>query len=399
MFESLFGRPDGVNARVGTTAPVYIPRSADSKPVQPGEYFFMKIHSAQAAFRGTIFDQIKQLVVASHVNLNHPALGNEEVFALQRSRSVNRNRAEQLGLSQNLISMVPATMPHVTVSIDFILDKENSLAKLGGLINNDTFVAAVSLAPGAAAIAKTVGGLAQKVIQTFIPAEERQPILQFSGDFNLGASDLADGYYAILGSRSADDPIPTDLPGLEVVAGGLRVNGQELPNLSYIVLEVTRVPVRTREANSGALWDKKLREAEAVVQEVVDDPFSDDASKRKAWETCTGLLQDSRALLMADPNYAEAEAAAIYKTVFKRCADLVRGGPVPPVQQIPGGPHTLGLMGPERFEPDSAQARRALAIPLDEDIAGLAERYSQESAAVADLLKDAGFVTDAAEQP
>ena len=57
------------------------------------------------------------------------------------------------------------------------------------------------------------------------------------------------------------------------------------------------------------------------------------------------------------------------------------------------------MLGPERFEPDSAQTRQALAIPLEEDVAGLAERYSAQSAAVAALLKEAGFATDAEAQP
>jgi len=317
---------------------------------------------------------------------------------LQRSRSVNRNRAEQLGLSQNLISLVPATMPHVTVSVDFILDKENSLAKLGSLINDDTFVSVVSLAPGAAAVAKTIGGLAQKVIQTFIPAQERQPILQFVGDFNLGAgaSDLADGYYAILGSRSTDDPIPMDLSRLEVAQDGLLLDGQPIPNLSYVVLDVTRLPVRTREANNGALWDKKLREAESAIQDVVDDPFADDARKREAWSKCGSLLQEARALLMADPNYAEGEAAAIYKTVYKQCADLVRGGPPAMMHRPADIQHATGLES-KRFEPDTLQARQALGISSDEDIAAVAGEYAEQSAAVASVLKDAGLLSDAEE--
>ena len=89
--------------RTGTTAAIYLPRSAESKPVLPGEYFLIKVHSAQAAFRGTIFDQVNQLVVTSKVNLHHPALGPQEIFAIQRALAIKKNQAEQLGLSPNLI--------------------------------------------------------------------------------------------------------------------------------------------------------------------------------------------------------------------------------------------------------------------------------------------------------
>ena len=208
----LFGTSDPVRVKTGTTSPIYIPRTAGPVQVNPGDYFWIKVHSAQAAFRGSFFEQIKQLVVTSKVNLNHPLLGNEDFHAIQRSREVKKNRAEQLGLSSNLVSLVPATMSHVSISIEFIIDKENSLAKMGNLVNDDSFLAAVSLAPGAVAVAKTVGGLAQKIIQTFIPAEQRQPILQFAGDFDVGgtagASSLQDGYYAILGSRDEENPLP-----------------------------------------------------------------------------------------------------------------------------------------------------------------------------------------------
>jgi len=183
---SLFGRGNSpANVRTGTTAPMHVPRAGAPQTVKPGEYFIIKVHSAQAAFRGSIFEQVKQLVVTSRVNLHHAVLGNEEVYAIQRARDVHRDRAEQLGLSQNLIWLVPATMPHVSVSIEFILDKENRLAALTSLVNDDSFLRVVSLAPPAAAVAKSVGQLAQKIVQTFIPAEQRQPILQFSGDFNL----------------------------------------------------------------------------------------------------------------------------------------------------------------------------------------------------------------------
>jgi len=64
------------NTKLGTTAPIFVPRGAGPAPVEPGDYFWIKIHSAQAAFRGSIFDQVKQLLVTSKVNLNHPVLGN-----------------------------------------------------------------------------------------------------------------------------------------------------------------------------------------------------------------------------------------------------------------------------------------------------------------------------------
>jgi hypothetical protein len=214
--ETMFGNPSP-HVVVGTTSPQFIPRDDGGKPIRPGEdYLLVQVHSAQAAFRGSIWERVRRLIVTSQVGLNHPILGTESLKAIQRSREVSRNHAEQLGLSPNLIKLIPAATTHVSVSIEFILDKENRLQALAGLINDDSFVAAVSLAPGGAMVAKTVGGLAQKVITSFMPAEERQPILQFSGDFNLATSELRDGYYAILGTRDAENPLSTPLPTLKI---------------------------------------------------------------------------------------------------------------------------------------------------------------------------------------
>jgi hypothetical protein len=385
MLNALFGQRDSPNTRTGTTSPIFIPRGPDPQPVKPGEYFAVKIHSAQAVFRGPLFEHAEQLVVTSRVNLHHLALGNEEVFALQRSRAVHRDQAVQLGLSQNLISLVPATMTHVTVSIEFLLDVQNRLAALGALINDNSFLAAISLAPGAAAAAKTIGALAQKVFQTFIPAEERRPILQFAGDFNLGigGNDLIDGYYAILGTRSEHDPIPEPLPVLGIRDSGLLADGREVTQLSYVVLEVARVPVRTRDLNGGAAWDQKLREAQALAQEVADAPYPpDDNGKQEVWKKCAALLQEGRALLLADPNYAEAEASSIYKVAFKQCADLVAGKVAQDVSK--------GLSFSPLFAADSPGNRELLGIGAGEDLDRIISEYTRQTEDARRLLQASG---------
>src|SRR3990172_4741031 len=197
--------------RTGTTSSIFVGRDPQSPPqaVQPAQdYFLAKIYAAQAAFRGSIWDRVKGLVITSQVNLNHRNLGSQGLRAIQRTREVRKNEAQPLGLSPNLIHLVPAVMPSVSIGIAFVLDKENQLVKLRGLINSDSFFSTLSLAAGPAAVAKTVAGLADKMIQTFIPPNDQQPILEFNGDFNLATQDLKDGYYAIIGTRDDETPLP-----------------------------------------------------------------------------------------------------------------------------------------------------------------------------------------------
>ena len=128
----------------GTTSPIFVPSAPEAKPVRPGkDYFLVQFHSGQAAFCGPFWQKAKQLVISSQVNLNHPSLGSEGLRAIQRARSVSKDRAEQLGLSPNLIKLVPATMTQLSISVDFLLDTENRIGQLAGLINSDSFVAAI----------------------------------------------------------------------------------------------------------------------------------------------------------------------------------------------------------------------------------------------------------------
>jgi hypothetical protein len=313
----------------GTTSPQPIPPLGE--PIEVGKHYFaLQIRAAQAAFAGRLWERAKRLLVTSRVSLNHPELGNEPVQALHRSREVQKGRAEQLGLAPNLIRLIPATMTHVSVSIEFILDKENRLAQLAGLINDDSFLTALSLAPGAAVVAKTVGGLAQKLLHTFFQAEEREPILQFAGDFNLNANNdnaLRAGYYAILGTRDENNPLPRPLPRLSVQNGDLLADDKPITQWSYVLLQVHRVEAHTRDEGVGRPWYQKLAEAEGIAQDVENDPFIEEATRKERWQTCQKLLSEARTLLMADPEYLAEEAKNIIRAATNACREQILGDP------------------------------------------------------------------------
>jgi hypothetical protein len=367
----------------GTTSPIYLPRGGEPKAIKPGEgYFFVHIKGAQAAFAGPIWERVKRLIVTSQVSLNHSALGTESLRAIQRSIAVKKNRAEQLGMSPNLIKLVPATMAHVSISIEFILDKENRLAALGGLINDDAFLTAVSLAPGAAMVARTVGGLSQKLLQTFIRAEEREPILQFSGDFNI-TDGLRDGYYVILGTRDENNPLPRPLPELGVKDGLLVADGEEVSQLSYVILDVRCVDARTRDLNDGAAWDSKLQQAEALTMSIANNPLASEDDRRQAWLACLSLLKDAQILLSSDANYLKREAHDIIKAAFASCSTQILGG---------GGPlATRGSEGAAHVKPEALlPGRNLLGIPPDENLGQTLDRYAEEVAEARRVLRAAG---------
>jgi len=378
----MFGKSQSHYATTGTTSPIFLPQSDPPKKLGVGEgYFFIQIVGAQAAFTGSIWELVKSLIVTSQVNLNHAALGNEPVSAIRRSIEVRPNRAEQLGMSPNLIKLVPATMTNITLSIEFVLDKENQLAKLGGLINSDAFMSVISLAPGAATTARTIGGLSQKVLETFIKAEERQPILQFGGDLNIAAG-LQEGFYVILGTRDENNPLPDPLPALEVRNGFLYAGGQQVTQFSYVIINLRCVDARTRDLNEGAAWEAKLVEAEGTASGVGNNPLAKPERKTKAWDDCLAILQEAQVLLGADPNYLRSEANAIITAAYADCYARIFGQP--PARG------TMILEGADQTV-EVQSHREILGIPRDEDIDQTLDQYAEQVARSRQVLQASGM--------
>lgn len=307
--------------QIGTSSPIFVPRFGDPQTIRSGkDYFLVQIHAAQAAFKGSIWSKVNQLVVASSVAISRPGAAKENMKAIQRSRSVQPGRAVKLGLRPNLISLVPAIMTEFSVSIEFIVDAEDRLKTLAGIINDDTFLTAISLAPGAAMVAKTVSGLADKLMHAFLPDQERSPVLQFAGDFNLAAEDgegVRDGYYVILGTRDDENPLPASKAEFSVRNGELLLSGAPVVDLSYVILDVQRVTARTRERNDGAAWETKLREAEDEARLPVSD------ARDQTWTKCRDLLRDAQAIMRTDLNYLRDEVDAILLSVMRSCKDAI----------------------------------------------------------------------------
>ena len=75
-------------ATTGTTTPYFIPMTGGSDIVRSGkDYFLIQIVGAQAVFRGSIWNKVNQLIVASSVNLNHSSFNGKNVRGLQRCQA------------------------------------------------------------------------------------------------------------------------------------------------------------------------------------------------------------------------------------------------------------------------------------------------------------------------
>ncbi len=365
-----------INPATGTTAPIYVPASDSPKAVEIGQnYFWLQVKAAQAFFADDSFfrqylgfslDKIKSIVVTSRIKVDAPAL-NETAYGIKHARDLKRGTPELLGLSPNLINLTPATLTQASVSLEMLVDTENQLARLAGMINSDSLFTPLSLAPGALAVAKAISALAQKTIQAFIPPNEQKPILQFDGDFNFAAGAALEGYYVILGTRDASAPLPPPSAKLEVQGNALLIDGQPASRLSYVILELRTAEARTRAAGSGSPWDTKMREAEREAQLVGRDPLATDDRRKAAWERVITLLREANVLLGADPNYLPDEAERIYWASYDKCKQILFDGQ-----------RAIEKSWVAPWAPDEAQSRAALGIPASLDLDAALSIYREQ---------------------
>jgi hypothetical protein len=275
--------------QTGTTSAVRVSARGAQSPVRRNEgYFLIQVYGAQAVYIGSFWETAKQLVVVSRVALSHDSFRESPAVSLQRVRSVRKNQAINLGLATNLVQLTPATMDKVTVSVEFIIDRENKFAQLAGVINEDALLATVSLAPGAVGAVRAVGQLAAKMLATFLNADERVPVLQFTGDFNLAAAGIEPGYHVILASTDPSHPLPSAGAQLEVRNGGLLIDGAPASDLSYVILDVVTVPALGRDSGTGP-WRETLNRVEAEWTKIAKDPLASVSQRKESWKRCCSV--------------------------------------------------------------------------------------------------------------
>jgi hypothetical protein len=210
-------------------------------------------------------------------------------------------------------------MEQVTIAIEFLVDRENRLSQLADLANDGTFLSAISFAPGAVAVAKSLAEISKKIIAKFMYEADQQPVMRFEGDFSLPADDLSDAYYVILSAHHAEHPLPRPLPSpsmLKVQDKELLYNDRPVTEWSYVILDVDTVEARTKELGRGELWYEKLNQADKQADEIHNDPFASETSRRSVWESCSTLIRDADTLLTMYPLYSHKEARAIISEAY-----------------------------------------------------------------------------------
>ena len=316
-------------AGVGTTPMVSLDKP-NSRSLSPGEgYFRVRLHSAQAVFDGGLWRAAEQLVVTSNVELHSPPFDDAAVSAIHRVGRIQSGVPEQLGLTHDLVDLVPATMERLTVAVDFLVDTKSRFAPLLNVVNSGAFSAVVSFAPGGVAVAKSLTAVSKALAQELLGDDAQQPILRFVADLSVVSGEVSDSYRIFLGSRSTRWPLPRPLPSpedFEVRAGDLLLRGVPVTQWSYVVLGVDTVGARTRELGRAEAWYAKLNQVDVQVDDVADNPFASDGERRASWEKCRGLLKEAHVLLLDSPVYLRSEATSIIRTAYAQAHERLFAG-------------------------------------------------------------------------
>jgi hypothetical protein len=315
----------------GTTPSYFIPFPGSPGPsVVPGEtYFLIKVTQAQAYFKAALLDRSNQLIVTSTVALHDKSTA-ESFKTIQRVCSVKKNEPCLLGVGQNIVSLVPATMPRLTVGLQFTLARKNRLKALESAINSHGFATGLSLAPTTVATARAVGAAAGHILRAFLDDDERKSLLEFTIDLNIATRDLREGYYVVLASAGAPLPDPQQLSvnGLE-----LHTNGVPVRDCSYVILQVRFAELRTRELNEGAPWEEALRQAEAIAERgATMRGKGGETRQQRVWAECSKHLQAARVLMNSDVNYHRRELSNILSMCDVECRAKVFGEASRPAQ-------------------------------------------------------------------
>jgi hypothetical protein len=379
--QTIFSAHTSPIAQVGTSPALLVPGRQDAITISPGSgYLLVKIRNAQAVFKGSFWEQAKTLVVTSNVSTRNGGAADHAAFGIQRTIPIKKNASQLLGLNVDLTHLLPAKMETLSVAVEYIVDKQNCLGLVSELVNASSLLVSLSFAPGAAATAKAVGGISQKLLRTFLPQEERKPVLRFEEAFNLSAG-VRSGYYVVFGSSETSQPLPHPASKLEVINETVFVNGEPAQDWSYVLLEVIGVPVRTRDLSDGALWDEKLRSVESTSLDISRNPLARKAQKDQALGFCQGLIREAHVLLLNDPNYLRSEAENIINVAYDNCfATIFKNS------------QTRGEAALEQVDHSALRSSRAsFGLRVGDDVEQEKARYEAEARESQHILREAGL--------
>lgn len=288
-----------------------------------GEYFSLKLHSVFAFYKSGFFENIKKLLVVTETSVS------EENRSTIQSTMVNKvwqqldQNGDFIGVNDHLVVLSPATTSNLKIKVAFRGIGEDRFKFLFEALADPKFKAALSLSPATSSTIAAIAPTVQKLVASPYTADDPRQILDISQSYivyadtnQLKIDSLREGYLVIVSSREKKSADLEKVLSLGSKAMRLSSSGngleyfednewKQFKNNSYVVLSVTKTPIRGENEYSN--WFSKYIEAERTAEEKLLMGDSIDNVKSEA----IGLWREGNALLFADANYIHSERVAI----------------------------------------------------------------------------------------
>jgi len=308
---------------LGTTSAIFVPTTDKTTAEQKGSgyYFRVRIKGMRAAYFGGFWQKVKDLVVTSQVSI-----GGNPVTTIQHVRAIKKNNPDVMNANIDLIELTPASMVNAHIKVSFIAETSNKfqtlLQMLGGGTDTSTVASPLSLDPATAAVAAKVSTIASTLLSTLSDSSDSSTtdLLDMEEDLSPAVGDVRDGYYVMFASEDPKYPLPASLSANAIHVGddgSIQVDNTDVSNLSYLVLEVDTLPVKTEQYGTGA-WKSQLDTIDNDILGLANKQGESQQDYTTDYEKIEQAISNVGPLLNADPTYTKDDKTGILALRYTR---------------------------------------------------------------------------------
>lgn len=307
--------------------------------IDPGDsYYSIRVAGARAVIPekgkfSQLFERAKYVVVTSKASVRGvPELAG--VNGLNWVQDVKQGAGFSLGFRILLADCVPAIGTSLSIEFEYKIVQESPITKFikstASFINgaDQPLGGVLSMDPVRLATVQVVSSVASRISETLFPVENQLEALKFSGQWQLH-HDLKSSYYFIISAFEDQSLEDASKLRVERVSNASSIeavlkyeNGTEYKDSSYVILEVTYLPVLDDSFNP--YWLDLYKEAEEYANDFnIFNPNPTDEERRKAWAECDGIIKQAKAFADQDKRYLEKEKEGQHKLYRSTCMKLI----------------------------------------------------------------------------
>ena len=349
----------------------------EAQILRNSQYVSIKLHSVYAYYRSGFLENIKTLVITSKIALDRAGKQVESVM-LNKTLAKSSESGDFIGLNDHLAILSPATPAGIQIGIGFRGIGEDRFRKVFELLSGSELKTPLDLSDVTVSKVAGISSIIRKFLATpYTSANPRQmlditqSLLLYSDNSKEYPDALCEGYLIVVSGREKKTDQLSQF--LQLKEGDIQLSPQgqalqyrspqgnmvTLTRNSYVILSITKTPVRGEDENSA--WFNKYVQAEGACSKVMDGKDVKDVLNE-----ALDLWKQANVLLAADLNYIHTERERIQSLYLQKIDEKLkyysaRQG------QIPGG-NLLKLHGSGIPEDYSKIASKYIGMLMENNL-------------------------------